>query len=570
VYNQATGKVQVRLSRDSANATRLGSDSGVFTPENGETPTPESCLRTVEALPPAPEVVGADTLAGLHHPYNSPQGLSYCIAHGLDIVGVNISSTADDVGWLAEYDNGLVDTARCSIFATQDARNLPSDTIASTYNYAGNPDEPFPGIPDTGLPRHQRTIEQWNKVGGWYGWLAPRYHNWFLPEFLERLGGKAVAMLHCHAPGTTAATEAANANAAIRAVLQYCAQDWTMVAVREIPNATTILNTGMNAALAPSTPGTWGETTLPYPVETVTAAGINWILLPHYYADSVFTTYQSAGLNVLMWGVARHAHRQRVASLGIRGGYALDPVYYRGPQPTFDYRSTTNPWQQRRPALGQLTWATDQRHVAGTNVRGYCQADEPGLVIPPGWGNGFGRPSILCGWQCPLANPTNYTITWDMKGMGELPTTSTTARIGLLFGAATDTDPYAWPQNDPTNNPEALPEGPKTMYRAWQRLDGQIGLGVWESREVPLTTLATRTTPAVAADVWNSYTLTVTPAGITFTRTTSGGTSYSVTSDNTLYRGPYFFIEKEESSLGHPPAPFRAKWRNVIYNTEPQ
>jgi hypothetical protein len=561
VYDDATGRLQVHLSGDAGQVARFGSDGGVYTPADGEAPTPQSCVRTIATLPAAPSVVGADSLAGLHNPYNSPQGLAYCVAHGIDLIGVAVSATSDDVGWLAEYDNGVVDMRRCSAFVTQDARQMQSDTIANLRNYAGSITDPFPvPSPDPGDDRQ----------GGWYGWMAQTYYNWMLPEFLQRLGGKGVAVLHCHVSGDSMAAEDVNVKVAVRAILQQCAQDWAMIAVKQIVNATTVINAGMMPVLAADTPADWGETTLPYPVATVTAAGVKWMLVDHYYADSVFAAYRDAGINVLMWGASRQADRLRVATLGIRGGYSLDPVYYRGILPQYGYRATSDPWEHRHVALGQLTFATDQRQVAGTNTRGYCEASEQGLVLPPGWGGGLGRPSVLCGWECPITDPVNYSITWDMKAMGALPSpVPFTAKMGLLFGADSDADTYAWPQGDPANNPLGLPEGNKAMYRAWQRLNGEIGLGVWVSQSAAFTTLATASTPAVAADVWNSYSLTVSPAGIVFTRTLSNGTQYSVTTSDVTHRGPYFFIEKEESIAGSPAAPFRAKWRNVLYHPAP-
>ena len=565
VYDEATRKVQVKISRDAGNATRFGSDQGIYTPGGGA-PDPGVCMRTIGSLPEAPGVVGADTLAGLHNPYNSPQGLEYCIVHGLDIMGVNISCTADDVGALVEYDNGLLHTARSSVYITQDVRQIFSDTFTSTLNYAGNVDEPEPGWPDQDLPRTQRNRAAWDKVGGWYGWGAQRYYNWLLPEFLRRLGGKGVAMLHCHVSTDSElrATEAQNVVAAIRGVLQECAQDWTMIAVRDIANAATVLNSGMTAALAPATPERWGETTLPYAVDDVTGAGIQWILLPHYYDDTVFGAYRDAGIQVLMWGVTRHVHRQRVETLGIRGGYSLDPVYYRGPVTDgapYGYRTASDPWEQRHVAVGQLTFATDQRQVAGTQVRGYCEAAEQGLVLPAGWGGGQSSPAVLCGWECPAADPAAYTLTWDCKLLGARPDANT-PKMSVLFGAGTDADPYLWP-DDPELNPAGMPPSQRRMYRAWQRLSGEIGLGKWQA-DGTFVELATRDAPAVVTDAWSSYTLQVSAAGLVFTRTTDG-TDYSVTSDDATWRGPYFFIEKEESLIGEPGHPFRAKWRNVIY-----
>src|SRR5690606_12037689 len=151
------------------------------------------------------------------------------------------------------------------------------------------------------------------------------------------------------------------------------------------------------------------------------------------------------------------------------------------------------------------------------------------------------------------------------KMLGELPT-EYTAKMGLLFGAETDADPYDWPQDDPEANPDGMPPGPAAMYRVWQRINGQIGIGIWDTAETSSwRNLATLNTPAVAADWWHSYELVVSPEGITFTRRMSDGTEHTVISDDVTFRGPYFFIEKEESITGSPPAPFRAKWRNVLY-----
>src|SRR5690606_8929792 len=92
-WDKGSGRLQVKLSGQAGNATVFGPDGGVYTP-GGDTPSPTACMRSIDGLPAAPDVVGADSLAGLHNPYNSPQGLQYCIMHGVDLIGVTVSATA--------------------------------------------------------------------------------------------------------------------------------------------------------------------------------------------------------------------------------------------------------------------------------------------------------------------------------------------------------------------------------------------------------------------------------------------------------------------------------------------
>ncbi|MBZ6085365.1 hypothetical protein KVH15_30720 [Streptomyces olivaceus] len=99
----------------------------------------------------------------------------------------------------------------------------------------------------------------------------------------------------------------------------------------------------------------------------------------------------------------------------------------------------------------------------------------------------------------------------------------------------------------------------------FQRQNGQLGIAKWATRTGPIEYLALASSPAIAGGVWNSYTLRVTPTQLTFTRTLSGGEAFSVVAADSQHRGPYFFIEKEESFEGEPANPFEGKFRNVTY-----
>ncbi|WP_301126716.1 hypothetical protein [Streptomyces cacaoi] len=561
-WDAGAEKLNVCLSRDSGNSLRFGADGCLYAP-GGDSPMPEVCARPIESLPEAPGVVGAEALAGLHGPYSSPHSLEYCLAHQFDIIGFKVATSSDDVGVVADYWDHRITTGRTSLYVTQDIRQINASTVKSVYNYAGDFDDPVSYNQGDG------SVDRGDRRGGWWGWLAPRYYQPLAGEFLARIDGKAVALMDCSPdPDGVEYPESTAITGAIRAVLQHCAQPWAMIGVRELANAETVAASGITPVMMPLKPTAWGETELPYPVEDLTGAGVEWITLSFYFADEVFSAYKDAGLQVLMWGDSRHSTRDRITALGVRGGYMLDPLYYRGGIPggsRYGYRTEYDPWEHRRPATGQLTHRTDQGSVISATgyVRGLPEAAEQGLILPAGFGEDLGRAAVLCGWECPLTNATEYRITWDMK-WNSLAPSPTRAKMGLLFGAETDANPYSWPE-DSELNPAGFPEGQKTLYRAFQRQNGEIGIAKWPSPDGDIEYLATKSTPAVAEGVYNTYELEVSADKITFTRVMDDGTRHTVTTADDQYRGGYFWIEKEETFYGSAANRFAGKFRNVTY-----
>lgn len=560
-YDAGTGDILLDLSNDAGNTLTFGTDGGLKNLD-GIAPTPAICTQTIADLPAAPNAVGAAYLAQLRGPYSSPYQVDYCLATGCDIISFRAATSSDDVGVITDLDAHTIDDTRTNIYISQDIRQLSAAEIAQTYNYAGDENDPVGFNIVSGGDRTARG-------GGWYGWLTQRYYQPLLSDFLGKINGKAVALIDCVPNASSPYPESTAIIGAVRAVLQYCAQQWAFVGVSLIANATTVINAGLKPIMIAPLPATWGVTALPYTTAALSAAGVQWIVLDRRYADSVFTTYKNAGFQVLMYTGSRQVERARVATLAIRGALADDPVYYRGPNVgvwPYGYRTETDPWEHRKPGTGQLSFRTDSHAVAsnGGFVRGRPEQTEQGLILPAAWGANLGRPGLLVGWQCPMTDPNNYTIAWDMK-WDTLATVSTVrAKMGLLFGAVTDEDPYAWPV-DATANPVNFPEGPRTMYRVFQRQNGEIGIAKWASPTAAITYLATATTPAIAAGTYNSYLLTVTPTQITFRRTTSGGTQYTVTAADSQYRGAYFWVEKEEGAFGDTANPFEGKFRNVTY-----
>lgn len=562
-YDEDTGNILLDLSDDAGNTLSFGTDGGLKNLD-GIAPTPAICTQTIGDLPAAPNTVGANAIAQLRGPYSSPYQVDWCLATGCDIIHFRCATSSDDVGVIPDLATHDLSETRTNIYISQEIRQMSAQQCAQTYNYAGDENDPQGFNIAEGGDRTDRR-------GGWYGWLTQRYYQPLLADFLEKINGKAVAIIDCVPASTVPYPESTSIIGAVRGVLQYCAQQWAFIGVAQIATAVTVINSGITPIMMAPTPTTWNTSALPYVTADLTSAGIGWIVLDRRYADSVFTTYKNAGLQVIMSTNSRHSERTRVSTLAIRGALADDPVYYRGPTTgtwPYGYRTEFDPWEHRKIATGQLSFRTDSHSVASNSgqVRGRTEAAEQGLILPAAWGTNLGRPGLLCGWECPITDATNYSITFDMK-WNTLATVSTVrAKMGLLFGAATDRDTYEWPQSDATQNPANLPEGQRTLYRVFQRQNGEIGIAKWASQAAAITYLATLSTPAIAADIWNSYTLTVTPTQITFRRTTTSGTNYTVTAADSQYRGPYFWIEKEEGANGDTANPFEGKFRNVTYN----
>ncbi|MFE7963426.1 hypothetical protein ACFU0X_10285 [Streptomyces cellulosae] len=555
-------EIMAKISTDAGNLLRFGSDDGLLvTGAGGEGPSPSPCGKSIASLPET-GVVGAYIVAGLHHPFNSPQGLQYCINNNVDITHVRTAATADGVAWLAEYESGNVAYTRSSLYVSSPASQLDSDTIAATWNRCGYPDNPRMGVVNT--------ID-----GGWYGWLAPQYLHWFLPEFLERANGKTVVLADCIAlqDEGSIVSEAANVEAVLRAGKQACAQQWLLVGVEQVANARTVIANGFTPIMMPMFAKErvkWGETKAPYTVEELTGAGVKWIGLTEKYADSVFEAYKAAGLSVLMIDNSRHYVQERADRLA-RGRLNMDPVYARGVE-KYDYRRQAgDPWERKRMALGQLSHATDNYEVTGVDPRGYTKNDSSadgvknGLVLPPGFGQGRSAPSLLVGYRCPIPDPEGtYTISWDMQVESMPAGTGNGPKIGILFCATSDRQTMQWEQDDPERNPVGWPKHRREMYRAFWRVNsGALGLGKWDETHTWSSTEVASTKPV--ANQWVSFEVKVTPDSISFTRKGSGGKT--VTLEDSTWRGPYIFIEKEELHPGDEKYQFRAGFRRVVVSS---
>lgn len=588
LYNPATNTIQARISTDASNSITFGSDDGLFSTGGGV--APEACAqKTVDslvALPPGTLAVGAYRMAGLVQGWPSLEAVDYLLDQNVDLIHLFVAASADGAACGTVAGDAVTIPEIATVHQTTYVRDVTSDQWRDLISMAGDPD----GInPKAHWYQNASPTEGYG--GGWWGWKTPVFHQVTLNDILRRVGGRAVVIADCQSQGSNS-IEVDNIQAALAAIQNNCAQDWCMIGLNDTANGPTVVAAGVTPIALSNGTYDYGSTTLPWDVATLQANTIEWIGVQQHVDDTVFTTYETNNIHTLMMWGDRHVTRTRAETLGVRGYLSHDPVYMRGPVAR-EYRTTLDPFRNRVMGVGVLSHITSQgrnfSYVVDTavtphRVRGYSELSDGGLWIEPGWGGAYGRPSVLQGWACPLPNADTYTIDFEMRFPTQVEFGST-GKGGLLFGAPTDEYTYDYEPGDATNNPWEFPEGVRQYYRVWQRVNGNLGIGVFKpgtgtfyylngaTESTDITGMEV-TSPVPATAVWNSYRLQVTPTSILWRRTLTGGTQYTITADNTDWRGPYWYVEKEESFTGttdqfDPGREFTLAVRNFIVTSTP-
>lgn len=588
LYNPTTNTIQARLSTDAGNGMSFGSDSGLFASGGGV--SPDTCAQktvaSLQAKPVGDLVVGAYRMGGLVQGYPSVEAVDYLLDHNVDIIHFFAGASADGVSLPTVAGDAVTIPALGTVHQNTFTRDVTSTQWRKIKSMAGDPN----GI-NPKAHWYKNVGPTLGYGGGWWGWKTPAFYQPTLGDILRKVAGRAVVLVDCYSQGSNS-NEAANLQAALRDIQSNCAQDWCLVGINLVANASVVRAAGCTPIAMPANRYPWGSTALPWPVETLETNDIDWIGVQHQVADSTFSTYQSAGIDTLMMWGDRHVHRQRAENLGIRGYLTYDPVYMRGPVER-EYRTTQDPYRNRVMGVGVLSHITSQgrdiSYVVDTAIspfrnRGYTELSDGGLWIEPGWGEAYGRASVLQGWACPLRNPNTYTIDFEMRFPTQV-TVGDAGKAGLLFGAPKDDYTYQYPQANPTINPFEYPEAFTQYYRVWQRVDGRLGIGLFRDgiqqmyylRDDTISTSGTGMelpSPVPATNAWNSYRLQVTPTSILWRRTLTNGTQYTITANNNEWRGPYFYVEKEESFLSlsdqfNPGRRFTMAVRNFVVTSTP-
>lgn len=581
-YNASTNTIGARLSSDAGNATTFGSDGGLMT-VSGSTPIPEICAqKTVDSLlarDPCDLLVGAFRQAGLVQPFDAPYATEYCLANSFDLIHVKVAASSDGVGFLHYGGINTLFKSHTNVgLFNVPTNDLSSATVSNIMEWAGDPN-------DSGISTCVTT--GCREQGGWWGFHAPPYTKVRLVDMLRMVGGRAVVVAEATA---NTAQEPANIAATVRAVQQACAQSWVLVAVRSVALADQVLAAGLRPIMIRTGHTAYQDPTLPWPIADLTRPGgqVEWVILQRNHADSVYAAYRDAGVHVLAQYVERHVERKRfecgadpVAQPALaRGILSMDPVYTFGPE-RFDYRTTVDPMQGKGISPGILSHQTS-RGILGTlgsgqnyggggaawgrAGRGWVPEGDNALRIDPEFGlapNGddADTPGVLMGWSCPLPNPLEYTIEWQMQAIysSNIPSRRR-ALMSLLIAGPDDRDVYQWPEGSPGGYPAQT----RQIYRMYVRLDGSLGIGLWEpgtgdffylngDNRTTTASEAEVSSPALVSEQYSTYRVTVTPTSVQLRRTL-GGNQWTITANDTSWRGPYFYFEKRDAlqSTGTP------------------
>jgi glycerophosphoryl diester phosphodiesterase len=196
-----------------------------------------------------------------------------------------------------------------------------------------------------------------------------------------------------------------------------------------------------------------------YTPSAVAGMGHTWVVLPASLADTnaaMVTAYKSAGLQVLLNGVARQYQYNQAKSLAVRGILSQDPIYASGVDNNFKYQSLTSTWAWAQPDYGRQAYLDDVAFVRDT-YRGYVASSNrlsiDGLTHVPGQTDPDQHPSsyyLLMGEQVPVRDTgtaintygtaTNYDITVGFIWSRLL--TDRTQWCSLYFGVPEDRPLY--------------------------------------------------------------------------------------------------------------------------------
>jgi hypothetical protein len=483
---------------------------------DGGEPQPAACVSTVEQM--GDFVVGGRFGgAGLLHPYGSPQGLAYGLAHGLDMIVNDVWGAADEVAVWSVYAPQLgLDVYSTSPTTAAGAGVTSSDWLGLTID-AGTTANPT-GRNAYAPPQHT------DPDGGWYGWYAPQYNPMLFEQVLRQVSQRTVTWADVLTMPDDPEFDERSVVSAIRAVSGACTHASTILAVH--PSMLDMVPAITNAQITAAVHVPGNVTVDP---AAIAAAGATWVRIsPSSAAET--QAYIDAGLNVVVRTTGRHHETQRALDLGVRGIHSADPVFSRYPvDPSLFgyYRRATISYVRRQTETGHLTTETDDLGVI--DARGFTKSTEFGLYL---WVTDERlRNSVLIGGAMPLmTDPANGSYTWECQvdePGGPLPD-GTAPKIGVTVCSDTDVD-------------TAPAEGDGSGYAVFIRVGtgdtGELEIGRLTPGQPYVMLAQSTTTQAVTPNEWMSFRLEVTPTTLTLTRT--DGTPYSVTATDSTYRGPY-------------------------------
>lgn len=230
---------------------------------------------------------------------------------------------------------------------------------------------------------------------------------------------------------------------------------------------------------------------------------------------------RAVGINIIRYTLDRRSQLTYDASLGTVGVMSNDPEYLN--------RTTALATQDTFTATGK--WMIGMLAVRGN--RGTMYSDHWGFATNTGEYLG-----ALMGWACPLANPTNYQISFTAKH-NSLYSNDTTRWFSIFIGNDDDTE-----YRDLTID---LVEG----YHILVRANGTLSI-YKKAKGGAVAQVATSTGNAFNLDTFVTFTVTVTPTTVSISRSDVAQTT---TVTDSSYRGGYFHFGRSGCT---------AKFKNII------
>lgn len=280
--------------------------------------------------------------------------------------------------------------------------------------------------------------------------------------------------------------------------------DQALVQCFTAANLTTPVNAGYQAiGLAGSNSPT---------AATIAATGAKWAGVDSL---STVSTYVAAGLKTLVYTVNRRWQRDQYLAQGASGFISDDPTYLRSAVAL----STTDYFSRQTWAPGMLGSNAD----LNLSARGVFSS-------PNYWGYNVttaGFLGCLQGYLCPVANPSSFTLTFQL--------TFDAFNVGtsfINFAIGTTDQPF-------TNAADQFAGYDIRFFPT----SGNINVFRKDAGSLH-TQIGSSTSSGPTIGTEYTYQLTVTPTSITFARTT-GGAPFSFTVNDTTYRGGYIQLGRD-------------------------
>ncbi|BDT39537.1 PI-PLC domain-containing protein [Streptomyces yaizuensis] len=298
------------------------------------------------------------------------------------------------------------------------------------------------------------------------------------------------------------------------------------------------------------------------------ADGIAWVYVHRGLPDTVFETYKTAGLQVVLTRALLRSDAARAQRLGLRAVMADDPGYVCGRLKA----RTASPWCAGTVPAGQINMDTVARDQYSGKL-GESASKLPTGPDPCGWKipdqeTATNADAMLLGWASPIT-ATTYTLDW-WQWWNPLGTTAASNRAGLIICAPDD----VWPHDPSGASGPTSGSGRNSGYVLTHEqgaATGNIAMRIEKftrgaAAGPSVTRNGTGASNQLPAGRWVRFRALVTPTAITYQRVSDTGNTvtYQVVlgtggvADPSPHRGGYVWTYRQTTATTR----FSSAYRN--------